>query len=110
MFSQSFSTARPPTLAKVLAGRVIFQQAALADDLLFLGEHLVDVVAAQALVLDDDFGEDIFRLAQGQAQRRLQQPLAPGVVQVDAHLLELACTSSMILSSSAPRSSATGSG
>ena len=68
--------ARPPTLREVLARRVILQQAALADDLLLLGKDLVDVVAAQALVLDDDLGEDILRLAQRQAQRRLQQPLA----------------------------------
>ena len=83
LFSQSFSTASPPTLEKFSFGRVILQQPALADDLLLLGKDLVHVLAAQALVLDDDLGENIFRLAQRQAQRRLQQPLAARVVQIN---------------------------
>ena len=56
---------------KVILGRVILQQPALADDLLFLGEHFIDVIAAQSLLLDDDSGENIFRLAERQAERRL---------------------------------------
>ena len=69
--------------------RVIFQQAALADNLLLFGEHGLHVTAAQTLLLHDELGENIFRLAQGEAQRRLQQPLAPGIVQVDPHVFEL---------------------
>ncbi len=87
--SQSFKTLRPPTLRKVFVGGVIFQQTAFADDLLFLGENFVHVVAAQAFGLDDDFGEHVFRFAQGQAQRRLQQTLAAGVIQFNVDLLEL---------------------
>ena len=89
LFSHSFSTASPPTLRETFVRGVILQQPALADDLLLLGEHLVHVVAAEALVLDDDFGKNIFRFAQRQAEGRLQQPLAAGVVQIDLHLLEL---------------------
>ena len=46
--------------------------------------------AAQPLVLDDDFGEHVFRLAQRQAQRRLQQPLAALGVEIDLHLFPVA--------------------
>ena len=72
---------------KVFGGGVILEQAALADNLLF-SARLVDIVPAEALVLDDDLGEDILGLA-GQAESGLQEALAAGVVQFDADLLEL---------------------
>jgi len=75
---------------EALVRGVILEQSALADDLLLFGKNLVHVIAAQAFLFHDDFGEHVFCLAQGQAQRRLQQPFAPGAVQINSHLLELA--------------------
>ena len=69
--------------------RVIIEQPALADNLLLLGKDLIDVVAAQALVLHNDFREHVFRFAERQAQRSLQQPLATRLIEVDLHLFEL---------------------
>ncbi len=70
-------------------GGVVLEQAALADDLLLLGEHLVHVVTAQPLILDDDLGEDVLGLAEGQSERRLQQAFASRVIQFNPHLFEL---------------------
>ena len=74
--------------AEVLGGGVILQQAALADDLLLLGEHLVDVVSAEARVLNDDLGEHILGLAERQTQSRLQQPITTRRVEINDHLLD----------------------
>jgi hypothetical protein len=68
-----------------LAG-VVFEQAAFANDLLFLSKNRLDGVAVEALFLDQDFGEYIFGLAQGQAECGLQQVFAVGVIQVDLNL------------------------
>ena len=56
--------------------------------MLLLGEHLVDVVSAEARVLNDDLGEHILGLAERQTQGRLQQPITTRRVQIDIHLLD----------------------
>lgn len=48
------------------------------------------VIAAEALVLHHDAREDIFRLAQRQSQRRLQQPFPPIGVEIHGHVVEAA--------------------
>ena len=101
--------AQAADVAKSFVRRVVFEQAAFADDLLLLGEHFVDVIAAQPLVFHDDFGENIFRLAQRQAERGLQQAF-PACVSRSIFTCLNCFTSSMILSSNAPRSSRVGSG
>ncbi len=88
LFSQSLRIDQTADVPKAFGRRVILQQSAFANDLLFLRENFVDIIAAQPLVFDDDFGEDIFRLAKGQAQRRLQQPLAARFLKFDLDLLE----------------------
>ncbi len=72
-----------------LLGLVVLEQAALADDLLFLGEHLGDVVAAEAAVLDDDLGEDVFGFAHGEAEGGLEQAFTADGVQFDLDLFQL---------------------
>ena len=76
-------------MEKDLGGGVVFQEPALADDLLLLGKHFIDIVAAQSLVLDDDFGEHVFRLAESQAERGLQQAVPARLVQINLDLLKL---------------------
>ena len=75
-------------IAEILSGGVVRQEAALADDLLLFGEHLIDVLAAEAGVLDDDLGEHILGLAEGQPQGGLQQPIPACRIEVDGHFLD----------------------
>jgi hypothetical protein len=81
---------QPADAGEIFAGGVVLEQAAFADDLLFLGEDFVDVIGTEALVFDDDLGENILRFAEGKSERGLQQPLAPLAVQLDFHLFEFA--------------------
>ena len=80
---------KPADVSKAFVGGVIFQQAALADNLLFLVQHVIHVVTAEAVVADDDLGKNIFGLAQRQAEGGGQQPLAIRVSKIYGHLCVL---------------------
>ena len=54
-------------------GGVVFQEAGLADDLLFFRKNDVHI---KRVLLDQGLGEDVFRLGGGQAQGGLQDALA----------------------------------
>ena len=84
--SQSLRLSSPATSAESLLALVVFQQAALADDLLLLAEDDADVVGVELAVEHQRLGEDVLRLLERQPAGRVQQPLAALGVEVDLDL------------------------
>jgi len=84
-----FQDGEAADMFEIFAGGVVFEQAAFTNDLLLFGEDFVDVIAGEALFFDDDLGENIFRFAESEAKRGLQEPVAAAIVQFDFDLLEL---------------------
>src|SRR6185436_7608805 len=82
--------AKTANIRETLVSRIIFKQAAFADDLLLFGENLVHIVTAEALVLDNDLRKHVFRLAQRQPERCREQAFASALVQIDLHLFVMA--------------------
>src|SRR6266487_4550221 len=75
-------------LETALAQR-LFPQPCTPRSRMLLSEDLAHILGAQTLILDDDLGENVLRLAEGETEGGLQQPFAAGFIEVNGHLLEL---------------------
>ena len=104
LFHPVFEQVQAADVAEAFGGGVIFQEAGLADDLLFFGE---DHVHIKRVLLDQRLGEDVLGLGRREAQGGLQDGLTllgGSCVWMRGLLLTL----SMMPSSRWPRSSRDG--
>jgi hypothetical protein len=80
-----FEAAQSADIGKVRTGFVKLQRARLADDLLFLVQHDVDVAFIERAVHHQCLVENVGRFISGEAQSGLHQLLARGIADVDLH-------------------------
>jgi len=77
------------------------QEPAFADDLLFFGKNLIDILRRSTVRLEDDFGEHIFGPPASAEPAACSMPLPALIIKVQLNLFPVA-DSAMILSSLSP--------